>query len=29
MKNTKANLPPNLQSFKRKFLSGSGFLEYK
>ena len=27
--NTKSNLPPNLQSFKQKFLSGNGFVEYK
>ena len=27
--NTKSNLPPNLQSFKQKLLSGSGFVEYK
>ena len=27
--NTKSTLPPNLQSFKRKLLSGSGFIEYK
>ena len=26
---TKSNLPPNLQSFKHKFLSGSGFVEYR
>ena len=26
---TKSNLPPNLQSFKQKLLSGSGFVEYK
>ena len=24
-----SNLPPNLQSFKEKLLSGSGFVEYK
>ena len=24
-----SNLPPNLQSFKQKLLSGNGFLEYK
>ena len=23
------NLPPNLQDFKRKLLSGSGFITYK
>ena len=27
--NTKSNLPPNLQSFKQKLLSGNGFIEYK
>ena len=27
--NTKSNLPPNLQSFKEKILSGSGFIVYK
>ena len=27
--NTKSNLPPNLQSFKQKLLSGNGFVEYK
>ena len=27
--NTKSNLPPNLQLFKQKLLSGSGFVEYK
>ena len=27
--NSKSNLPPNLQSFKQKLLSGSGFIEYK
>ena len=26
--NTKSNLPPHLQSFKRKLLSGNGFVEY-
>ena len=26
---TKSNLPPNLQTFKYKFLSGNGFVEYK
>ena len=25
---TKSNLPPKLQSFKQKLLSGSGFVEY-
>ena len=29
IKNTKSNLPPHLQSFKQKLLSGSGFVEYK
>ena len=28
MKNIKSNLPPNIQSFKRKLLSGNGFVEY-
>ena len=27
--NAKSTLPPNLQSFKQKLLSGSGFIEYK
>ena len=27
--NIKSNLPPNLQLFKQKLLSGSGFVEYK
>ena len=27
--NTKSNLPPHLQTFKQKLLSGNGFLEYK
>ena len=26
---TQSNLPPQLQSFKQKLLSGSGFVEYK
>ena len=26
---TKSNLPPLLQSFKQKLLSGNGFVEYK
>ena len=26
---TKSTLPPNLQTFKRKFLSGNGFVEYR
>ena len=25
----KSNLPPNLQTFKQKLLSGNGFVEYK
>ena len=29
LNNTKSNLPPNLQSFKQKLLSGNGFLIYK
>ena len=28
LNNTKSNLPPNLQSFKQKLLSGNGFVEY-
>ena len=28
MNRTKSNLPPHLQSFKQKFLSGNGFLKY-
>ena len=27
--NTKSNLPPYLQTFKQKFLSGNGFIYYK
>ena len=27
--NTKSDLPPNLQSFEQKLLSGNGFVEYK
>ena len=27
--NTKSNLPPNLQEFKQRLLSGNGFLLYK
>ena len=27
--NTKSNLPPHLQTFKQKLLSGNGFLIYK
>jgi len=26
---TKSNLPPNLQTFKQKLLSGNGFLEHR
>ena len=26
---TKSNLPPHLQSFKQKLLSGNGFIIYK
>ena len=26
--NTKSNLPPHLQSFKQKLLSGNGFVNY-
>ena len=26
---TQSNLPPNLQVFKQKLLSGNGFVEYK
>ena len=29
MNNFKTNLPPPLQSLKRKLLSGNGFVEYK
>ena len=29
IKNIKSNLPPNLQAFKQKLLSGNGFLLYK
>ena len=29
VKNTKSNLPPHLQTFKQKLLSGNGFVEYK
>ena len=28
LKKTKSNLPPHLQSFKQKLLSGNGFVEY-
>ena len=27
--NTKPTLPPNLQSFKQKIISGNGFVVYK
>ena len=27
--NNKSNLPPHLQSFKQKLLSGNGIVEYK
>ena len=27
--NTKSNLPPHLQTFKQKLISGNGFIEYK
>ena len=27
--NIKSNLPPNLQAFKQKLLSGNGFMQYK
>ena len=26
--NTKSNLPPHLQTFKQKLLSGDGFIKY-
>ena len=29
VKKTQSNLPPHLQTFKQKLLSGSGFVEYK
>ena len=29
VKNTKSKLPPHLQSFKQKLLSGNGFVEDK
>ena len=29
LKNTKLNLPPHIQSFKQKLVSGNGFIEYK
>jgi len=27
--NIKSNLPPNLQAFKQKLLSGNGFMQYR
>ena len=27
--NTKSKVPPHLQTFKQKLLSGNGFIEYK
>ena len=27
--NNKSNLPPNLQAFKQKLLSGNGFMQYR
>ena len=29
IKDTKSTLPPNLQTFKQKLLSGNGFVLYK
>ena len=29
MNDTKSNLPPHLQTFKQKLLSGNGFIIYK
>ena len=29
LNNIKSNIPPNLQTFKQKLLSGKGFVEYK
>ena len=29
IKTTQSNLPPNLQLFKQKLLSGNGFIQYK
>ena len=29
MNNTNSSLPPNIQIFKQKLLSGNGFVEYK
>ena len=29
LNNTKSNLPPHIQSFKQKLLSGNGSVEYR
>ena len=29
IKNTKSNLPPHLQSFEKKLISGNGLVEYR
>ena len=29
LNNIKSNLPPHIQSFEQKLLSGNGFVEYK
>ena len=29
VKSNKSNIPPHLQSFRQKLLSGNGFVEYK
>ena len=29
LNNTKSNLPPHIQYFKQKLLSGNGFVEYR
>ena len=29
LNNNNSNLPPHLQTFKQKLLSGNGFVEYK
>ena len=29
LNNPKSSLPPHIQSFKQKLLSGNGFVEYK
>ena len=29
VKTTKSNLPPHIQTFKQKLLSGNGFIYYK